>query len=587
MPNLKHPKSTPDIYKFENVRFADAPTGSLRFAPPATPTSGNTSTDPTGAIKCHNVNLAQSKQGLGVPYFGLPEAGEEAAIESEDCLFLDIYAPASLFANGKPTAKVPVIAWIYGGAYVGGAKNGGEDNNPLYTGVGALKAAQAFNQNAIFVAGNYRLGAFGWLAGTYVEDNATANIGLLDQRFLLSWIQQHISQVGGDPSTVSAWGESAGAGSILHHLVLNDGSTNPFFSRALLQSPAFVLQWDREGVLNDNYKAFASQVPECPSLEISCLRSLPPNSASLINANQNFTTSTFQNTGLIPFGPAVDGKLIKHLPANELAGGKYFHGLKSIVISHVEDEAAIFVPSKASADSDFTTFVSNFMPQSTLAPVRDAIATQYPAEAYPNVKARLNALIRDGSFTCNNWQLFQAYSDKTPTYMMEYDFEIEALGKVILPALHGTDLAPTFWNNEIIFWEFLQEVASKLNKTISKTEAEALALGYSLFSPHYQSYLVSNAIYGDPNQGSFQKHQWNTATTTVIAGTTKVSNVQMARFTIPQFTSIVDNIVNVSACNFWQGVAAEIDPVDAMQTSPPLFQQQEPLSEGEGSHELR
>ena len=544
----------------------------------------------------------------------MPEAGEEAAIESEDCLFLDIYAPASLFANGKPIAKVPVISWIYGGAYVGGAKNGGEDNNPLYTGVGALKAAQAFNQNAIFVAGNYRLGAFGWLAGTYVEDNATANVGLLDQQFLLSWIQQYISQVGGDPSRVSAWGESAGAGSILHHLVLNDGSTNPFFSRALLQSPAFVLQWDRKGGLNDNYKAFASQVPECPSLEMSCLRSLPLNSTSLVKANQNFITSTFQKTGLIPFGPAVDGTLIKHLPANELAGGKYFHGLESIIISHVKDEAAIFVPSKASADSDFTTFVSNFMPESTLAPVRDAIATQYPAGAYPNVKARLNALIRDGSFTCNNWQLFQAYSDKTPTYMMEYDFEIEFGGEVILPALHGTDLAPTFWNDEIIFWKFLQEIAKKLNKTVKKPVAEALALGYSIFSPHYQSYLVSNAIYGDPNKGSvensesyqngcipaeadywwclfltgsFNEHQWNTATTTVIAGTTKVSNVQMARYTAPQFTSIIDNIVNVSACNFWLSVAAKIDPVNAMQTPPPLFQQQEPRSESEDSKELK
>ena len=298
----------------------------MRFAAPATPTPSKVPPDPSGAIKCNNVQLASSKKGLGLPYFGLPEAGEEAATETEDCLFLDVYAPASLFKNGKPKEKVPVIVWIYGGAYVGGTKNGGEDNNPLYTGVGALKAARAFEQNAIFVAGNYRLGAFGWLAGTYVEDNATPNVGLLDQRFLLNWTQNYIGQVGGDPTRVSAWGESAGAGSILHHLVLNGGSSDPFFNRAVLQSPAFEIQWDRNGTLNENYNNFSSRVPECPSREISCLRSLPLNHPSLSKANRDFVSSTFQNTGQIPFGPAVDGKLIKRLPANEFANGKLRNG---------------------------------------------------------------------------------------------------------------------------------------------------------------------------------------------------------------------------------------------------------------------
>ena len=291
------------IFKFENVRFADAPTGSLRFAAPASPTPGKSLPNPSGAIMCSNVNLAASKKGLGLPYFGLPEAGDEPTVESEDCLFLDVYAPASLFANGQPTSKVPVIVWIHGGAYVGGSKFGNEPNNPFYTGVGALKAAQAFKQNAIFVAGNYRLGAYGWLAGTYIEDNGTPNVGLLDQRFLLNWTQNYIGQVGGDPSRVSAWGESAGAGSILHQLVLNDGNSDPLFNRAVLQSPAYEIQWDRSGVLNKTYTSFASQIPQCPSLNINCLRDLPLDDSSLYDANYNFIKSTFKNTGLIPFGP--------------------------------------------------------------------------------------------------------------------------------------------------------------------------------------------------------------------------------------------------------------------------------------------
>ena len=268
--------------------------------------------------------------------------------------------------------------------------------------------------------------------------------------------------------------------------------------------------------------------------------------------------------------------------------GKYFHELKSIIISHVEDEAKIFVPKWVSNDNDFTTFVSNFMPQPTLAPVREAIATQYPASAYKNVTFRLNALIRDASFTCNNWQLFQAYHSHIPTYMMEYNYTINFKGKNLLPAVHGTDLAPTFWNDEIHFWKFLQEVAQKLDKNISTLEAIGLATLYAEFAPHYQSYLVSNAIYGDPNKGSFQKHAWPTATTTVSAGITKVSNVQMASFTpLPQFTTIVDNIINVSACNFWQSVAGIVDPATAMQTPPPSALWQESQKELSDFDELK
>ena len=267
--------------------------------------------------------MVASKKGLGIPYFGLPGAGKENVTETEDCLFLDIYAPESLFASGKPTSQVPVIVWIYGGAFVGGAKDGNDTNNPLYTGVGAIKAAQAFGQDVIFVAGNYRLGAYGWLAGTYIEENAVPNVGLLDQRFLLNWTRNYIDQVGGDPKRVTVWGESAGASSILHQLVLNDsssdGSSDPLFSRALLQSPAYEIKWDRSGELNKTYTEFASQIPKCPSLDISCLRELPLDDPSLYSANQNFTISTYKDTGIIPFGPAVDGKLIKHLPANMFA----------------------------------------------------------------------------------------------------------------------------------------------------------------------------------------------------------------------------------------------------------------------------
>ena len=61
----------------------------------------------------------------------------------------------------------------------------------------------------------YRLGAFGFLSSEDVKRNGRLNAGLLDQRFALHWVQDHIAKFGGDPTRVTIAGESAGAGSVM------------------------------------------------------------------------------------------------------------------------------------------------------------------------------------------------------------------------------------------------------------------------------------------------------------------------------------------------------------------------------------
>lgn len=285
----------------------------MRSGAPRTPTAKPPS-KPTGFIQYRNVDLLSTgKMGLKVPFFGAPNAGgsSDQVSETEDCLFLDIYVPASVLEN-KLIASVPVIAWFYDGAYVSRSKLGSSPNNALYSGAGPINAAKRFGRDVIFVAGNHRLGAFGWLAVSYVEKVGTPNAGLYDQRLLLERVQRCISPVGRERSQVSAWGESAGAGSILYYLVLNGGNIEPCFSKAVLQSPAYELQWDRAGTLNDTYDLSASYVPSCQTpKDIDCLRNLPMNSDSLVDANQNFTIAMHDRTGLIPFGPAVDRSTIQ------------------------------------------------------------------------------------------------------------------------------------------------------------------------------------------------------------------------------------------------------------------------------------
>lgn len=103
--------------------------------------------------------------------------------------------------------------WIHSGGYVQGSKT--NDGDPA----GLIKAS---NASLIFVAINYRLGAFGWLSGPeFQKQGGLSNAGLYDQRFALQWVQDHITQFGGDPNRVTVMGESAGGGSIMHQITVS------------------------------------------------------------------------------------------------------------------------------------------------------------------------------------------------------------------------------------------------------------------------------------------------------------------------------------------------------------------------------
>lgn len=133
---------------------------------------------------------------------------------TEDCLFLDVAVPEKIF-NAKGTGTgAPVLVWIYGGGYTAG------DKTNINTGPAAGLLERSMD-DLIFVAFNYRLGAFGWQAGPTFQSNGTANAGLHDQRFALEWIQENIHLFGGDPEQVTVIGESAGGGSIMHQITVS------------------------------------------------------------------------------------------------------------------------------------------------------------------------------------------------------------------------------------------------------------------------------------------------------------------------------------------------------------------------------
>jgi para-nitrobenzyl esterase len=121
---------------------------------------------------------------------------------SEDCLFLNVYAPADASAE----SALPVMFWIHGGGY-----SGGSGDEPRHNG-GFLPT-----KGVVLVTINYRLGVFGFLATPDLAKEAggaAGNYGLLDMVAALEWVKANIAQFGGDPGNVTIFGESAGSSAV-------------------------------------------------------------------------------------------------------------------------------------------------------------------------------------------------------------------------------------------------------------------------------------------------------------------------------------------------------------------------------------
>jgi carboxylesterase type B len=202
--------------KWLGIPYATPPVGSLRFKAPtaiAKPTNNTVKLASAFGNAC-----PQPAQGLGAPI-------------SEDCLFLNVWRPKNTTAN----AKLPVLVWIHGGAYTSGAAS-----MPQYDPTRIMTRSIDLGKPIVFVSINYRVNTFGFLASSLVAPE-DLDAGLLDQRLAFEFIQDNVAAFGGDPTKVTIWGQSAGAGSVEAHFVypsnrtlfragIADSSVGPFKS---------------------------------------------------------------------------------------------------------------------------------------------------------------------------------------------------------------------------------------------------------------------------------------------------------------------------------------------------------------------
>ena len=124
---------------------------------------------------------------------------------SEDCLYLNIYAPAG---SRKSRKLLPVMIWLHGGAFMQGSGARSEYNG--------IKLAQ---RGVLVVTLNYRLGALGWLVSS--DDGLLGNFGLMDQKIAMEFVKENIQAFGGNSSDITVFGESAGALMTSLHLLEN------------------------------------------------------------------------------------------------------------------------------------------------------------------------------------------------------------------------------------------------------------------------------------------------------------------------------------------------------------------------------
>jgi para-nitrobenzyl esterase len=320
------------VHRFAGVPFGTAPVGSGRFraAQPPTPWTGVRSAEAFGP------SPVQATSG---PFTGLVP-GMAVSDVDEDCLTLNVWRPAH-----RPDEPLPVLVWIYGGAFVIGG-------NSLPTYEGARLCAE---QNIIVVSVNYRVGALGFLDLRSVRggDTADTNCGLHDQLLALQWVQRHIRDFGGDPSRVAVFGESAGAGSIMHLLTVP--GVESVVRGAIAQSPGidFTQTADVSAVVAGAFMARAgvSTVDE--------LRRVPTD--RIVEIQHAVANDLLFEIGTMVFHPVVDETFVTASPSIAISNGAATE--VALLIGYTADEMRLFPDPRADdlGEDGLTTWVRSYL----------------------------------------------------------------------------------------------------------------------------------------------------------------------------------------------------------------------------------
>jgi para-nitrobenzyl esterase len=357
--------------------------------------------------------------------YGLTERSDE-----ENCLTLNISRPVT---GG---AKRPVLVWLHGGAFVGGAAS-------LYR---LDRLAQGMD--AVVVSVNYRLGVFGFMAPPAGTSGAGHVLGLEDQRLALKWIKANIAPFGGDPESITLAGESAGAASVCMQLMAPEANKG-LFHRAIIQSGACGTPLRTL----PQAEAFAAKVAKeagCPDL--ACLKATDPQ--ALIAAGAKAASGE-----LLAFAPFTGGLTVPHPTLDALKAGQFLR--VSVLNGFTRDEMRLYVGYDVQGGAKITPEAYPAAVRAIYGDKTGKVLARYPLRPGEHPAETLGSLMTDfmpglGITHClmlESGRLLGAY---TPVFQWEYADRTAPVRGVSIPispepgfnlgAVHSAELNALFPN---------------------------------------------------------------------------------------------------------------------------------------------
>jgi len=427
---------------FRGIPFAAPPVDDLRWRAPA----------PAAAWTGIRDALA-----FGLPCVQVDEAG--VVIGSEDCLTLNVWAPAAL-----PAAPLPVLVFVHGGNnQIGCSCDGG--NMPYYDG-----RYVAEHGPAIVVTLNYRLGPFGFLADPALADEhgATGNYALADQLAALEWVQRNIAAFGGDPRRVMLFGHSAGSVNVTA-LVASPRAAGLFSSAILHSGPSVVVD---TGTVTRTWQA-AEQTLGCTAAadRAACLRAQPASAVARVPG----AVLGAPNDAQAQFYPTIDGQILAASPLATIRAGRHNH--VPVLIGTTADEYSQLIDEIASGPVSDEAQYHAELQRLFGASLAAEVEAQYPAATYPSPRDALVAVVNDVMEICPTRQLSGAFAGDPDVRRFIYTHSFPGpLARY--HAAHGFDILLLFHDLALV----------------GATSANDAALADAMMQ-----YWVAFAATGDPN----------------------------------------------------------------------------------------
>jgi len=311
------------------------------------------------------------------------QSGGQDVAQSEDCLFLNVWAPRHI------SEPLPVLYWIHGGGYTGGS-----GSTQIYDG------ARLAAGGSVVVTINYRLNVFGFLAHPALSaespHDASGNYGLMDMVEGLGWVRDNISSFGGDPDRVTIFGESAGAGAVMSVMVMPQSAG--LFHRAIAESN-WVHGWDRplrgEATGFDSAEAQGLSVAAALHAEadtadaLSVLRAA--DAQAVLAAADADAGSPFLRSGYV-WAPNVDGWTIPDDPLALYASGRQ-HDVPLIVGMNGNEGSLMTQGLPIAGSEDFTEHVKSVYPGQA-----DEMLAHYDVTSDEGAQRGIDHLVHDMYF---------------------------------------------------------------------------------------------------------------------------------------------------------------------------------------------